>query len=232
MGYDNPCLEISACSDIIPNLGNGNGDKPENANQNNDVADSDEEMNATGENEGESNSNENDEADESNESSDGQQIANDDTEVPKDAEYFMKHPLRSNGVTPCGIGEGNEILHRLSSLVGNPVPTGRVYGADNEADLLLSRGAAIFDYTERDLTNMFVCSKHKAELTTAWIRTNTPAFYRKGERVTKCAIPALGEFLGHPTPVAATARRFITKDQSQAALMLKNVFIPMGLCKI
>lgn len=132
--------------------------------------------------------------------------------------------------TPCDDGP----RQKLSDLVNQPVPAGQGFGAENTADLLLSRCCRLFDYQSHSLhlENMYICNKHLKELSEQW-KTNEKlkrGFKRSGSMVSRCNMPNLVGFQG-AHQAATLADRSLSKCQSQTIWGLMQMFVPLGTGK-
>lgn len=78
--------------------------------------------------------------------------------APSTQHALSKKNLFRGKKSDCG-----EDLIRLSDVAVTQTPDiTKLYGSENEAALILLRGA-IFDYQRRDLRNLYICPKHQTE---------------------------------------------------------------------
>jgi hypothetical protein len=125
-------------------------------------------------------------------------------------------------------------LVSLKRLLKNQLEDNNVHhvDAENEVDLILSRGAGLFfDYKNPgvldQLKNKFFCKKHVLQFGSNWDKTSKfVADTRKGNsRLLACGL--------HPSTttkkkVAAHKKKFLTKAQSEAMLHIGKLFYPIG----
>ena len=129
--------------------------------------------------------------------------------------------------------------YSVDSLIETDV--GDLYGAENAADLLLSRGLGLFHNEWMDETwietirGMFVCDQHWKELVTQW---SSPKFYHLmrnsvNKRVL-CTMPNNfdDEHDDETRPYVDRVKRkkfFLTKRQSRAILKEKHYLLHPGI---
>ncbi len=147
----------------------------------------------------------------------------------------MFHEVCWKGKNPteCGSVTSEEDLLSLETLRGTTIADGEktASGIDNEADLILSRGAGIFDWWRRDLTKKIFCPHHHAVLSRLGRHWN---FYAKQKILGKrkdlaCTIPVLpGVEESHEESVFAKKNLHLAKSASEAILEQKEVLVPVG----
>lgn len=130
--------------------------------------------------------------------------------------------------TDCGDGT----LVKLADLV-NPDPALGLqdvekFGADNVADLILSRSSGIFDYQRHNLENLFICAKHLNEIGKNWKAAERTRFH--GRHVSKCSITYLEGFPAPHTTVVEGPRS-LTKQESQTIFRYNHTLVPLGTGK-
>lgn len=97
---------------------------------------------------------------------------------------------------------------------------------DNEADLILARGDGEFYWNKLQLNEYFVCKKHFKSLGREWNKKR-PVIERKKIKVgLKCMMPIIDGAVSHAEP--SKADRYITKEESEALLIVRHVFVPLG----
>lgn len=141
--------------------------------------------------------------------------------------------------TECGQGP----LESLSTLKSEPVPqrAGRL-GADNMADLILSRGG-IFNYDKRNLDNHYICPKHKDEYGADWLNQQPKTRGGSGQMVAKCNAPDLPSYfmrdgtnevkpVTHQGATQSDESADMTKQESQLLLGQLHKFVPLGTGKV
>ncbi len=151
-------------------------------------------------------------------------------------ECFMKDLGLRGYRTACGAGD----LVQLDTLVMRQLPESVVesMGVHNMADLILSRGAGIFNWEDQDLAQWFVCPKHREELGMygrEWERTWRKINSAIG-RVAVCAMPKIEGLFPHSQPVPAIRTRqrvpLVLKQESLALLKFKDILFQVGMRKL
>lgn len=89
-----------------------------------------------------------------------------------------------------------EERRKLSDLVVEPVPAGEGYGAQNLADLILTRSFGIFDHERHNLERLYICSKHLNDLGNKWKQheKRDRGMATRSGRVSKCNVPNWRDF--------------------------------------
>lgn len=133
--------------------------------------------------------------------------------------------------TACGGGAGTApSLIKLSDVKAESVPVHQLFGAENLADLILSRGG-IFNGMQRNLETMYVCPLHKRALGEGWTEdeSNRPIKKHGSKRSERCNVPrGIEGFIDHIKLVFAHRGAYVSKDQSEAILNQKHKFVPLG----
>ncbi len=134
---------------------------------------------------------------------------------------------------------GRELVE-LDTLATRQLPESVVesMGVHNMADLILSRGAGIFNWNDQDLAQWFVCPKHRQELGMygrEWEETWRKTTSASG-RVPKCAMPKIEGLFSHSQPVPGIWKRqrvtLVLKQESQALLKFKDILFQVGMRKL
>lgn len=145
--------------------------------------------------------------------------------APPTRQCLVQTNIFHGTTSQCGPGE----LQKMSELIAVEVPTEERYGSSNKADLILSR-SGIFDSVQRNLENLFICAKHRDELSTDWSKINRPIKVTSGKRGPRCDMPCMEGVNPHKS-VFAKSGAFLTKEQSQAILLQRHMFVPLGTGK-
>ncbi len=152
---------------------------------------------------------------------------------------FMTYLASDEDRSPC---EGD--LSTIQELVQEEIPAdseNTATGIVNMADLVLSRGAGVFNWQNQDLTNMYICKKHKTELGKvgrAW-KLTWSRIKKGGKRDIKCMMPPnVSGFTEHqrrpahrPQEESTREIQTISKMESHAILRYKDVLIKVGTRK-
>lgn len=146
--------------------------------------------------------------------------------APTDAKCFMRKLKNNKKPTECGKGEDGKLVS-LGELAQESAHYSEV-PADNEADLILARGDGEFHWNDLHLENLFVCRKHRNDLGRHW-KNKRPCIEKSRVRVgPKCIVPQIDGAISHVKPTKAVRDLYITKEESEALLIVKHVFVPLG----
>uniref|UniRef100_A0A914XRL7 Uncharacterized protein n=1 Tax=Plectus sambesii TaxID=2011161 RepID=A0A914XRL7_9BILA len=116
-----------------------------------------------------------------------------------------------------------------------------LYGAENNADLALIRGAAEFgndfdDETVKErMKNIFICKKHEEELVYRWKRWANPThvYYKRVNNAAKptCSVPneLLNKHGSNSASVLAKPGRFVRKNHAEAFLRQTGTHLQVGI---
>ncbi len=102
-------------------------------------------------------------------------------------------------------------------------------GAENMADLILSRGDAEWNWKNLQLDNTFVCKKHANELGYQFSKNLPKVRFRSGRKY-RCTFPEVDGKHSHGT-TAVAAHLFLTKTEARAVFERKQKLVPVGLRK-
>ncbi len=140
--------------------------------------------------------------------------------------------------SPCGTTDNEKKLVSLWDIAEQDTVHVE-FGAYNEADLILARGAGLFlesfgsGEDEEFLKANFVCEKHRKEFGRSWYETTKRKLRRKKDRVegTSCDLPNIGtdpvEMASHGERVAF-ARNQLNREQAKHLVERKNTFAAVG----
>lgn len=132
--------------------------------------------------------------------------------------------------TACDGGQ----LQKMSDVKREAAATrpGVAYGADNMADVILSR-LGIFDYDKWNLDGMNICIKHKKELGSEWEAhgNNRPKMSQRDNQP-RCNVPSIEGFPAqHQTNRPLIGSYRLSKEQSKAIFTQKHRLVPIGAGK-
>lgn len=148
--------------------------------------------------------------------------------APTNAKCFMREAKNNKDPTPCGTGTNGELLS-FQDLVQESARYSETNSA-NEADLILARGDGIFNWDDpsMSLNNMFICKKHYKDLGRSW-KSKRPYIIKKAiQEGLKCMVPAIEGAISHADPAKAKRDVQISKEESEALLLIKKIFVPLG----
>jgi hypothetical protein len=138
-------------------------------------------------------------------------------------ECFMKHATNNKSPSECGTGKGSG-LKPISDIKLQPADYSEVT-VDNEADLILSRGDGLYHWRTLPLEKMFVCERHYNWLGRGWKRRQQR--FKKTAKL-KCMVPQIEGCFSHNENEPKQYSTYVTKEESEATLVTKRLFIPPG----
>ena len=169
----------------------------------------------------------------------------DDTEAPTPGICLIHRSLRRFILSNCS-GELRNLANFDRSLQESTAQKKTVEtrlqsltrkGITNLADLLLSRGAGIFDWYHRSLANYHICDRHQQELEdnqpwrSSWTyaRVTTPKKKKARTGILPCGIREELAGVNHTEEVVPYyTDTYMDKDQSYALAKRNSVFYPVG----
>ena len=163
-------------------------------------------------------------------------------EVDEAALCFYEDPLFSKNdenYGQCGAGETAKLATVPCLAQCNLDPKlPQAYGAENEADLIISRGAGRFyedfsnEATQNAIKGLHVCKHHAHKFGSKWyLDDSNYKIVRKRQhgsyaRKKACAIEQ--ESLNGHSRLTEFENKFLSKKESKSILKYKDVFLPIG----
>lgn len=148
----------------------------------------------------------------------------------KASECLMKHTRNNPNPSACGL-EGTEAgsLQKLTQLTNISVANERYSGSlVSLADAVLARSDGFYQMEDHDLEEILVCKKHAEDLGRQWY-WKLPETTRPNQRVLTCKFQLIPDApQPHERITQARTNTFVSKEESEALLTLKNIFIPPG----
>lgn len=146
------------------------------------------------------------------------------------SECLMKHIRNNRNPSQCGAaGTDGGTKQKLSQLTQTSLPHDKYSGGlVSLVEAILARSDGIYHPENHDLENILVCKKHEKEFGRDWNK-KIPRTFPSGSQKLICKFPPIpGAPPPHEKTKVASDRVFVSKEESEALLALKNVFIPPG----
>uniref|UniRef100_A0A914UXF5 Uncharacterized protein n=1 Tax=Plectus sambesii TaxID=2011161 RepID=A0A914UXF5_9BILA len=183
------------------------------------------------------------------ESAESQVTTDTKTQVARDGKecYFKHERLNPDGLEknerPKVSKVSNKCDNKLRSFeeLADSESLPELFGAENNADLALIRGAAEFGYDFDDeavkerMKNIFICETHEKELVFRWKSWKTPrhVLYKQSRSESKAACTVPNELLDQhgsdSTSVLAKPGRYLRKKQAEAFLRETGTHLQVGI---